>query len=84
MRDTYERYVRGSNPVKYFRDKVLRLTNTSEDIVSKDAMYDSYLLFCHANQIATETEQSFSRKLTDMGFENKRVTRRTRKGITIG
>ena len=75
MRETYEKYVRGSNPIKYFRDKVLRLTNLSEDIVSKDDMYDSYLLFCHANQIATETEQSFSRKLTDMGFENKRVTR---------
>ena len=30
---------------------------------------------CHANKIATETEQSFSRKLSDMGFEYKRVKR---------
>ena len=34
-------------------------------------MYDS----CHANKIATETEQSFSRKVSDMDFEYKRVKR---------
>ena len=75
MRETYDKYVRGSNPVQYFREKVLRLTNAPEDIASKDVMYDSYLLFCHTNKIAAETEQAFSRKLTDMGFEYKRVKR---------
>jgi hypothetical protein len=75
MRETYEKYVRGSSPIKYFREKALRLTNTPEDIVSKDTMYDSYLLFCRANKIATETEQAFSRKLSDIGFEYKRVKR---------
>ena len=75
MQETYEKYVRGSNPTKYFRDKALRLTNNPEDIASKDIMYDSFLLFCQANKITPETEQSFSRKLTDMGFEYKRVKR---------
>jgi putative DNA primase/helicase len=75
MRETYEKYVRGSNPVQYYREQALRLTNNPEDIVSKDIMYDSFLLFCQANKIATETEQSFSRKLSDMGFEYKRVKR---------
>jgi P4 family phage/plasmid primase-like protien len=64
MRETYEKYVRGSNPVQYFREKALMLTNASGDIESKDDMYDSYLLFCRAKKIVPESEQSFSRKLT--------------------
>jgi putative DNA primase/helicase len=75
IQETYEKYIRSSNPIQYFRQKSLQLTNNPEDIVSKDIMYDSFLLFCRANKIATQTETSFSRKLTGTGFENKQLQR---------
>jgi putative DNA primase/helicase len=75
MRETYEKYIRGSKPVQYFKDKALMRTNNPDDIESKDVMYDSYLLFCRANKIAPESEQAFSRALTDLDFDKKQVRR---------
>jgi putative DNA primase/helicase len=75
MRETYEKYIRGSKPVQYFKDKALMRTNNLDDIVSNDVMYDSYLLFCRVNGIAPESEQAFSRTLTDLGFDKKQVRR---------
>ena len=75
MQETYEKYVRGSNPIQYFVDKALTVIDAAENVISKDEMYDSYCLFCRANKIATESERSFSKKLTDIGFQIERVRR---------
>ena len=63
MQETYEKYVRGSNPIQYFVDKALTIIDANENVISKDEMYDSYCLFCRANKIAIESEQSFRKKL---------------------
>jgi P4 family phage/plasmid primase-like protien len=72
MRDTYEKYIAGSNPVQHFRDKALTVIDAAGKRVAKEQMYESYLNFCRAKKIAPESEQSFSRKLTAMNFESKR------------
>jgi putative DNA primase/helicase len=80
MQETYEKYIRGSNPIQYFVKKALTLTDTSDkDIISKDDMYDSYRSFCRAKKIAAESEQSFSIKMTGIGFQNKQVRRNKKK-----
>jgi phage/plasmid-associated DNA primase len=72
MEETYEKYVRGSNPIQYFVEKALTVTGASGKKVPKNEMYDSYLFFCREKRIAPESEQSFSRKLTkEFGFQAK-------------
>jgi P4 family phage/plasmid primase-like protien len=72
MEETYEKYVRGSNPIQYFIEKALNIIGASGKKVPKNEMYDSYLCFCHAKKIAPESEWSFSRKLTkEFGFQYK-------------
>ena len=72
MRETYEKYMRGSNPVQYFRDKALTVIGATGKYITKELMYDSYLTFCRAKRIAPESEQSFSRKLSAIGFKAER------------
>jgi putative DNA primase/helicase len=72
MRETYDKYMRGSNPIQFFKDKALTVIGATGKYVTKELMYDSYCLFCRAKKISPESEQSFSRKLSAMGFETKR------------
>jgi len=69
MLESYEKYMQGSNPIKYFVEKAIAIGDTDDKIL-KDVMYDSYRYFCHAKKITPESEQSFSRKLTNyFGFK---------------
>jgi putative DNA primase/helicase len=73
MAETYEKYVRGSNPMQYFVEKALTVIDASGKTVPKDQMYESYRWFCRDKKIAPESEQSFSRKLTkEFRFQYKK------------
>jgi hypothetical protein len=72
MQETYEKYVRGSNPVQYFADKALEFISGRRKVVSKEEMYESYLWFCRAKKLTPGSEQSFSRKLKDLGYKDDR------------
>jgi hypothetical protein len=77
MLETYEKYVRGSNPIKYFVEKALTTVDAAGNKIPKDIMYDSYRYFCHVKKIAPESEQSFSRKLTkEFGFKAEQFRRK--------
>jgi P4 family phage/plasmid primase-like protien len=69
MRDTYDKYIRGSNIVKYFTEKYII---PGADKVSITQMYESYLWFCKANKLSVESEQSFSRKMLELGYQKNR------------
>jgi putative DNA primase/helicase len=71
LAETYDKYVMSSNPVRYFLDNAVAISSKNEDHVPKDKMYDSYFWFCKEKKLATESEQSFSRKMTDAGYKNK-------------
>jgi hypothetical protein len=62
--------VLSDTPIQYFADKALRLDR--DRVVPKEQMYESYLWFCREKKIAAESEQSFSRKLSDIGFKYER------------
>ena len=69
MSQTYEKYVRGSNPVKYFAETAL---TTGDEIIPKPELYNnSYCWFCKVNKLAPESEQSFNRKLKAEGYQYK-------------
>ena len=71
MAETYDKYTRGSNPVKYFVEKGLEHDIGSK--VTKLNLYNHYNRFCIEFGLAPESPQSFSRKLTDdFGFQTKR------------
>jgi P4 family phage/plasmid primase-like protien len=71
MAETYEKYIRSTNPVGYFCEQALTFVDATGKRISKQQMYESYSLFCSAKKIAPESEWSFSRELTSMGYEYK-------------
>jgi putative DNA primase/helicase len=68
MEDTYDKYIRGNEPVRYFADKAI---SYGEDKITVAKMYESYGWFCRDNNLPVESEQSFSRKLKDLGYLKK-------------
>jgi putative DNA primase/helicase len=69
MEETYDKYVRGSNPIQYFAEKAIA---HGDDKIPKDQLYASYSWFCREKKLPIESEQSFSRRLTrDFGFQHK-------------
>lgn len=71
MAETYEKYTRGSNSVKYFVEKGLEYDAGSK--VTKTDLYKHYEKCCREFGLAPESEQSFSRRLKhDFGFQVKR------------
>lgn len=62
MEQTYNKFTMSSNPVKYFYENALAPEAGSR--VPKLEMYEYYQKFCKANRLTPESDQSFSRKLT--------------------
>jgi P4 family phage/plasmid primase-like protien len=62
MEQTYNKFTMSSNPVKYFYEKALAPEAGSK--VPKLEMYEYYQKFCQAHRLTPESDQSFSRKLT--------------------
>jgi putative DNA primase/helicase len=63
LEETYDRYTRGSDPVRYFLQKAT--TQAPGEKVSKLEVYEHYHKFCSIYGLAPESDYSFSRKLSD-------------------
>jgi putative DNA primase/helicase len=63
MAETYEKYSKGSDPIKYFNQKAIVYALGSK--VSKADMYRHYKGFCREKGFVLQSEQSFSRYLTE-------------------
>ena len=59
----YDMYTKGSNPVKSFYEKAIGPNLGGK--VSKIEMIEHYYKFCREFSLTPESDQSFSRKLTD-------------------
>lgn len=62
MEKTYNKFTMSSNPVKYFYEKALAPEAGTR--VPKLEMYEYYQKFCQIHRLTPESDQSFSRKLT--------------------
>jgi putative DNA primase/helicase len=61
---TYDKFTRGSNPVKYFVEKTLLYPAAGSKIPKLD-LYQKFEEFCRDFGLAPESQQSFSRKLSE-------------------
>lgn len=61
-----ERYESFSDPIKMFAQGCVE--NTTESIVTKDALYDAYVAFCDDENHETKSRNIFSRQLDQTGF----------------
>jgi P4 family phage/plasmid primase-like protien len=62
MEKTYNKFTMSSNPVKYFYEAALCPEAGSR--IPKLDMYEHYQKFCQIHKLTPESDQSFSRKLT--------------------
>ena len=65
--ETYEKYVKSSNPVKYFAEKAL--VKEVDNNISKADLYEAYKRFCKIAEITIESAESFSRALSKEGYQ---------------
>lgn len=63
LAETYDKYTRHSNPIKYFYEKALEARPGNK--VRKLDLYDWYEKFCREFGLAPESDQSLSRRLTE-------------------
>lgn len=83
MKNTYDKYLRGTNPIGYFVEKMLVTDSTAKTL--KTEMYKAYEKHCTEDGIAIESDQSFSRKLTkSLGYECKRGSTGDRAYFYVG
>ena len=62
LAESYDKYTRGSDPVRYFFEKALEID--PQNNIPKLEMLEYYQNFCQEEGLATESDQSFSRKLS--------------------
>ena len=78
----YDKYTRGSNPVKYFvKNAIERDAKVSMSTVD---MHDWFEFFCHTEGLSPGSESFLRRKLIDEGFEKPRKTRINGIKFTLG
>jgi P4 family phage/plasmid primase-like protien len=68
IEDNYLRYIRSSNPIRYFVETALRVDNGANVYVTKTDMHAAYGKFCDKNKFGTESSYTFSRELKKHGF----------------
>ena len=73
IEDNYLRYIRSSNPIRYFGETAIRVDSGVNAYVTKTDMYEAYCKFSGKNKLGTESNHSFSRELKKHGFYDVQV-----------
>jgi putative DNA primase/helicase len=73
IEENFDKYIRSSDPIRYFVETALRKDDATRANVSIDKMYGSYSNFCKHYKLTMESSQTFSRELKKHGFEKKQV-----------
>jgi len=73
IEENYDKYIRSSDPIRYFAETAIRKDDGTKAHVSIDEMYESYSNFCNYYKFAKESSQTFSRELRKHGFEKKQI-----------
>jgi len=73
IEENYLRYIRSSNPIRYFAETALRVDSGVDVYIAKTNMYEAYSKFCDKNKLGTESSYTFSRELKKHGFYDGQV-----------
>ena len=68
IEDNYLKYIRSSNPIRYFAETALREDIDPKVYVIKTDMYEAYSKFCDKIQTPIESSYAFSRELKKHGL----------------
>ena len=68
IEDNYLKYIRSSEPVRYFAETALRNDDAPSSYETKVLVYDAYCKFCDENNLPVESSYTFSRKLKKEGY----------------
>jgi putative DNA primase/helicase len=83
IEDNYLRYIRSSNPIRYFSETALRVDNDVNAYVTKTDMYEAYDKFSDKNKLGTESSYTFSRELKKHGFFDVQIRKGGKKELKI-
>jgi putative DNA primase/helicase len=86
IEQNYNKYIRSSQPIRYFAETALRKDDEVNAHIALDEMYESYCNFCDHHKLTKESDYVFSRELKKQGYDNKTVKRSgivTRKWVHV-
>ena len=67
------KYMRSSNPIRYFAETALREDIDSKVYVVKTEVHEAYSQFCAKYKLPIESSYAFSRELKKQGFRDIQV-----------
>ena len=73
IEDNYVKYMRSSNPIRYFAETALREDIDSKVYVVKTEVHEAYSQFCAKYKLPIESSYAFSRELKKQGFRDIQV-----------
>jgi putative DNA primase/helicase len=71
IQDSYEKYMQSSNPIRLFTESAIIQINDESNYETKEAVYNAYERFCTDKKLPKESIETFSRRLTNQGFQYK-------------
>ena len=73
IEDNYLKYIRSSNPIRYFAETALREDIDPKVYVIKTEVHEAYSQFCTKYKLPIESSYAFSRELKKQGFRDIQV-----------
>jgi putative DNA primase/helicase len=64
-----------ANPVKSFIAEVVDEASTCDESITKDELYEFYLMFCNNHSIAKKSKESFGKELKKLDFQDGRESK---------
>jgi putative DNA primase/helicase len=71
IEDTYNKYMESSDPIRLFIELAISRQDIENYWETKDDVYNAYVNFCTDKNLPKESNQRFSRELTNDGFDYK-------------
>jgi len=71
IEDNYVNYMQSSDPIRLFTEMAIKTVQSENNWQTKEAVYDAYERFCTDKRLPKESNETFSRRLKDAGFEYK-------------
>lgn len=64
-----------ANPVKSFIEEVIDEASTCDESITKDEIYEHYLIFCNKHSIPKKSKEVFGKELKKLNYKDGRETK---------
>ena len=73
-----------ANPVKSFIDEMVDEASTCDETITKDELYEFYMMFCNNHSIAIKSRESFGKEMKRLDYKDGRESKGERKTFWVG